>query len=89
METFDYVIVGAGSVVTQGRTMPAGHLVLGSPARPVRPLTEKEILAVRDGWASSYFHPFLDIEYLRQVVQGVAQEVHVAALPAGFVPHPG
>jgi uncharacterized protein YdaL len=28
-------------------------------------------LAVRDGWASSYFHPFLDIEYLRQVVQGV------------------
>ena len=28
-------------------------------------------LAVRDGWASSYFHPFLDIEYLRQVVHGV------------------
>ena len=28
-------------------------------------------LAVRDGWASSYFHPFLDVEYLRQVVQGV------------------
>ncbi len=28
-------------------------------------------LAVRDGWASSYFHPFLDIGYLRQVVQGV------------------
>jgi uncharacterized protein YdaL len=28
-------------------------------------------LAVRDGWASSYFHPFLDIGFLRQVVQGV------------------
>jgi hypothetical protein len=28
-------------------------------------------LAVRDGWASSYFHPFLDIAYLREVVQGV------------------
>jgi uncharacterized protein YdaL len=28
-------------------------------------------LAVRDGWAGSYFHPFLDISYLQQVVQGV------------------
>lgn len=28
-------------------------------------------LAVRDSWASPYFHPFLDIGYLRQVVQGV------------------
>ncbi len=28
-------------------------------------------LAVRDGWAGSYFHPFLDISYLQQVVKGV------------------
>jgi len=39
------------------------------PADIVRAATAN--LAVRDGWASSYFHPFLDIEYLRQVVQGV------------------
>ncbi len=44
------VLVGAGSVVMQGKTMPAGHLVVGSPARPVRPLTPEERQALRDGW---------------------------------------
>lgn len=44
------VVVGAGAVVTQGKIMPAGHLVLGSPAKAVRPLTLQEITAVRDGW---------------------------------------
>lgn len=44
------VVIGAGSVVTQGKVMPAGHLVLGSPARAVRPLTEQERRAVREGW---------------------------------------
>lgn len=44
------VIIGAGSLVAQGKVMPAGHLVLGSPARPVRPLTEQERRAVREGW---------------------------------------
>jgi carbonic anhydrase/acetyltransferase-like protein (isoleucine patch superfamily) len=44
------VIVGAGSLVPQGRVMPAGHLVMGSPAKPVRPLTETEREAVRNGW---------------------------------------
>jgi uncharacterized protein YdaL len=28
-------------------------------------------LAVRDGWASAFFHPFLDIQYLQQLVQGI------------------
>ena len=44
------VVIGAGSVVTQGKIMPPGHLVLGSPARAVRPLTDQERLAVREGW---------------------------------------
>jgi carbonic anhydrase/acetyltransferase-like protein (isoleucine patch superfamily) len=44
------VIIGAGSVVAQGKVMPAGHLVLGSPARVVRPLTDQERHAVREGW---------------------------------------
>lgn len=44
------VVVGAGAVVTQGKIMPAGHLVLGSPARPVRKLTAQELGAVREGW---------------------------------------
>lgn len=36
-------IVGAGALVTPGTELPAGHLVIGSPARPKRPLTEREL----------------------------------------------
>jgi carbonic anhydrase/acetyltransferase-like protein (isoleucine patch superfamily) len=35
-------IVGARSLVTEETTIPAGHLALGMPARPKRPLTEEE-----------------------------------------------
>jgi carbonic anhydrase/acetyltransferase-like protein (isoleucine patch superfamily) len=31
-------IVGAGALVTEGKAFPAGHLIVGSPARAVRPL---------------------------------------------------
>lgn len=34
--------VGAGSLLTAGTEIPDGMLVLGSPARAVRPLTEQE-----------------------------------------------
>ena len=36
-------IVGAGSLVTQGKYFPEGSLILGSPAKVKRPLTEEEI----------------------------------------------
>lgn len=35
--------VGAGAVVTPRHRVPAGHLALGIPARPVRPLGDQEI----------------------------------------------
>ncbi len=35
-------LIGARSLVTQNSRIPAGSLVLGSPARVVRPLTDKE-----------------------------------------------
>lgn len=35
-------IVGAGALVTKGTRVPAGSLVLGSPAKVVRPLTDSE-----------------------------------------------
>ena len=38
----DHCIVGAGALVTEGRHYPAGSLILGSPARVIRPLTEAE-----------------------------------------------
>lgn len=41
------VLIGAGSVVTEGKRFPSGSLVLGSPARVVRQLSEEEIEAIR------------------------------------------
>jgi len=41
-------MVGAGAVVAPGHRIPAGHLALGIPARPVRPLTEEETLRISD-----------------------------------------
>jgi carbonic anhydrase/acetyltransferase-like protein (isoleucine patch superfamily) len=37
------VVVGAGSLVSPGKVLTSGGLYLGSPARRVRDLTEKEI----------------------------------------------
>jgi len=36
-------LVGAGSLVTQGTIIPPGSLVMGSPAKVKRPLTEEEL----------------------------------------------
>ena len=35
-------LVAAGSVVTEGKTFPPGSLIVGCPAKLVRPLTEEE-----------------------------------------------
>ena len=40
-------IVGANALVTEGKTFPAGSLIVGAPARLVRPLTEAEIAGLR------------------------------------------
>jgi len=37
------VLVGAGSLVPEGRILESGYLYLGSPARRVRALTDKEL----------------------------------------------
>jgi carbonic anhydrase/acetyltransferase-like protein (isoleucine patch superfamily) len=36
-------IVGAGSLVTENAKFPEGYLILGRPAKAVRPLNEKEL----------------------------------------------
>ncbi len=38
----DDVILGAGSLVPPGRVLESGFLYVGSPAKQIRPLTEKE-----------------------------------------------
>ena len=40
-------LVGAGSLITEGKTFPRGSLVLGSPARVLRQLTDDEKQALR------------------------------------------
>ncbi|RNE91714.1 gamma carbonic anhydrase family protein [Marichromatium sp. AB31] len=37
-----YTLLGAGALVTPGQELAGGQLWLGAPARPVRPLSERE-----------------------------------------------
>ena len=46
-------IVGANSLVTKGTQVPPGSLVMGSPAKVVRPLSPAEQAAL-PGWAEKY-----------------------------------
>jgi carbonic anhydrase/acetyltransferase-like protein (isoleucine patch superfamily) len=39
-------LVGARALVTEGKEFPEGSMILGSPAKVVRPLTEAEILGL-------------------------------------------
>jgi gamma-carbonic anhydrase len=49
----DRCLVGANSLVTQYFVAPPGSLVLGAPAKVVRPLTEQEKAGLRP-WAEKY-----------------------------------
>ena len=35
-------LVGAGALVTEGKVFPPGHLIVGAPARAVRPLDDAQ-----------------------------------------------
>jgi carbonic anhydrase/acetyltransferase-like protein (isoleucine patch superfamily) len=52
-EIGDQCIVGANSLVTTGMTVPAGSMVLGSPAKVVRQLSDAERKNLRP-WADKY-----------------------------------
>lgn len=41
-------IIAAGSLVPPGKTMPSGHLCMGSPAKPVRELSEDELESIKE-----------------------------------------
>ncbi len=40
-------LVGANALVTEGKVFAAGSLIVGSPAKAIRPLTEAEIAGLR------------------------------------------
>jgi len=46
-------LIGARTLVTQRSEIPAGSLVMGSPAKVVRPLTPEERSGLK-GWAEKY-----------------------------------
>ena len=50
-------IVGAGALVTEGKTFPDGSLIIGSPARAVRSLDENAIAGLRKS-ATTYVKNF-------------------------------
>jgi carbonic anhydrase/acetyltransferase-like protein (isoleucine patch superfamily) len=41
-------LVAAGAIVTEGKTFPDRMLILGVPAKPVRPLTEAEVAELHE-----------------------------------------
>ncbi len=45
-------IVGAGSLVTMGKKFPVRSLIIGSPARAIRKLTDEEIESIKKNVAS-------------------------------------
>jgi len=60
--TEDFVMVGAGSLVPPGRELKKGGLYVGSPAKRVRDLTEKEIAFLT--YSAAHYVKVKD-EYLR------------------------
>lgn len=42
----EHCIIAAGSLVSPGKVMPSGYLCMGTPAKPVRELTDKEIVSI-------------------------------------------
>ncbi len=61
-------IVAAGSLVTKGFEAPAGSLVMGSPAKVVRALSEEEQGGIRH-WAEKYIR--VAEEHRRQLQKGI------------------
>jgi carbonic anhydrase/acetyltransferase-like protein (isoleucine patch superfamily) len=39
--------VGAGALVTEGKTFEDGQMILGSPAKAVKPLTDEQIAGLK------------------------------------------
>ena len=48
-----HCLVGAGALVTEGKEFPDGSLILGSPAKAVRPLTPEQIARLQ--WSAEHY----------------------------------
>lgn len=52
VELGDECFVAAGSLVTPGKKFEARSFLVGSPAKRVRAVTERELSAIENGWKS-------------------------------------
>jgi carbonic anhydrase/acetyltransferase-like protein (isoleucine patch superfamily) len=59
-------LIGAGALVTEGKSFPPGHLIVGSPARAVRALEPATIAALR---LSAAHYAAKAAEYARDLVR--------------------
>jgi carbonic anhydrase/acetyltransferase-like protein (isoleucine patch superfamily) len=57
-------LVGAGALVTEGKVFPPGQLIVGSPARAVRPLDEAQKAMLR---ASAAIYAAKQRDYAREL----------------------
>ncbi len=55
-------LVAANSLVSVGKSFPEGGLLVGSPARLARPLSDSNVAMIDNGWRSyvEYARPFRD-----------------------------
>ncbi len=67
-------IIGAQALVTGGMEIPPGSLVLGSPAKVVRTLSEEEQEGVK-AWAEKYVS--ISRKYLERIDHGVVDSVNL------------
>ena len=45
----DQCLVGANALVTEGKEFPAGRLIMGSPAKDIKPVSEAQIAMIEAG----------------------------------------
>lgn len=64
-------LIGAGALVTGGADIPDGMLVVGSPARAKRPLTDEELAGLREN-ADEYVAIGRDLAAQGLLAEGVA-----------------
>ncbi|MEN3124116.1 gamma carbonic anhydrase family protein [Janibacter sp. LM] len=75
--------VGAGSLVPAEMQVPAGHLVLGSPAHVVRELSDTELEWKANGTRMYHEIAVLSHERLEEVIPLTAPEADRPVLPFG------
>jgi len=60
-EIQEFSLVGAGALVTEGKTFPARSLIIGSPAKAIRTLSDLEIDSIKAA-SNSYVQAGLDLK---------------------------